>query len=126
MRTLLPVAGPREARAYARLLVRRHPRQVAVTVALYAAAAVAGLAGPPLLGRLVEGVTEGTTRGRIDLLAAILAAFVVGQTVLTRLSRLASLTLAEEVFAELREEFLESVVALPLSTVESAGSGDLL
>ncbi|HVF04909.1 MAG TPA: ABC transporter ATP-binding protein, partial [Frankiaceae bacterium] len=47
-------------------------------------------------------------------------------TVLTRLSRLASLTLAEEVFAELREEFLESVVALPLSTVESAGSGDLL
>jgi len=34
--------------------------------------------------------------------------------------------LAEEVFADLREDFLERVVALPLSTVERAGSGDLL
>jgi ABC-type siderophore export system fused ATPase/permease subunit len=34
--------------------------------------------------------------------------------------------LAEEVFADLREDFLEQVVALPLSTVERAGAGDLL
>ena len=123
---LLPVAGMREVRAYARLLMRRHPRALIGALALYAAAALAGLAGPPLLGRLVEEVTTGTTRGRIDALAATLAAFILLQTALTRVSRLVSLTLAEKVFAELREEFLERVVALPLSTVESAGSGDLL
>jgi ABC-type multidrug transport system fused ATPase/permease subunit len=124
--TLLPVAGMREVRAYARMLLRRHPRALLLTVALYAAAALAGLAGPPLLGRLVESVARGTTRGHVDALAATLAAFVLLQTALTRVSRLVSLTLAERVFADLREDFLERVVALPLSTVESAGSGDLL
>ena len=126
MNVLLPVAGSRDVRAYARALIRRHPRRVLLTVVLYAAAAIAGLAGPPLLGRMVEAVTHGSTRGRIDTLAALLAASVVLQTVLTRVSRLVSLVLAEEVFAELREDFLSRVVALPLSTVESAGSGDLL
>ena len=126
MSRLLPVADRADVRAYARLLVRRHPRALVLSIALYAAAAVAGLAGPPLLGRLVESVSRGTTRGHVDTLAAALAGFVLLQTVLTRYSRLVSLTLAERVFAELREEFLERVVALPLSTVESAGSGDLL
>jgi ABC-type multidrug transport system fused ATPase/permease subunit len=123
---LLPIAGTREVRSYAAALIRRHPRGVATTVVLYGAAALAGLAGPPLLGRMVEAVTSGSTRGRIDTLAALLAASVILQTVLTRISRLVSLVLAEEVFAELREDFLSRVVALPLSTVESAGSGDLL
>ncbi|HEX8003772.1 MAG TPA: ABC transporter ATP-binding protein [Mycobacteriales bacterium] len=126
MSDTLPVASAREVRAYARDLLRRHPRQVSASVALYAAAAVAGLAGPPLLGRLVESVSNGTTRGHVDRVAALLAAFVLLQTVLTRVSRLVSLTLAEGVFAELREDFLAHVVELPLSTVERAGTGDLL
>jgi ABC-type multidrug transport system fused ATPase/permease subunit len=122
----LPVASAKDVRGYARLLLRRHPRALLAALGLYALAAVAGLAGPPLLGGLVESVTRGTTRGHVDAVAASLAAFVVLQTCLTRLSRLASLTLAEQVFAELREDFLAKVVDLPLSTVENAGSGDLL
>ncbi|HEU0132579.1 MAG TPA: ABC transporter ATP-binding protein [Mycobacteriales bacterium] len=122
----LPVAHVRDVRAYARLLLRRHPRALVAAVALYAAAAVAGLAGPPLLGRLVESVSRGTTRAHVDTVALLLAAFVLLQTALTRVSRLVSLTLAERVFAELREDFLARVVDLPLSTVERAGSGDLL
>ena len=122
----LPVAGVRQVRAYARELVRRHPRELGVSIALYAAATVAGLAGPPLLGRLVESVSRGTTRGHVDLIAALLAGSVLLQTLLTRVSRLVSLVLAERVFAELREDFLARVVDLPLSTVERAGTGDLL
>ena len=122
----LPVAGTREVRAYARDLLRRHPRDVALVVVLYAAAALAGLAGPPLLGRLVESVSKGTTRGHVDTIALVLAGFVLLQTVLTRLSHLVSLVLAERVFGELREEFLARVVELPLSTVERAGTGDLV
>jgi ABC-type multidrug transport system fused ATPase/permease subunit len=122
----LPVASAKDVRAYARLLLRRHPRALLTALGLYALAAVAGLAGPPLLGGLVESVARGTTRGHVDAVAALLAGFVLLQTCLTRLSRLASLVLAEQVFAELREDFLARVVDLPLSTVENAGSGDLL
>jgi ABC-type multidrug transport system fused ATPase/permease subunit len=123
---LLPVASTRDVRAYARLLLRRHPRALLTALGLYALAAVSGLAGPPLLGGLVQSVARGTTLRHVDAVAALLAAFVLLQTGLTRLSRLASLVLAEEVFAELREDFLARVVDLPLSTVENAGSGDLL
>jgi ABC-type multidrug transport system fused ATPase/permease subunit len=124
--TSLPVAGAREVRAYAVSLGRRHPRALALSLALYAAAALAGLGAPRLLGALVEAVERGTTAGYVDKVALLLAGAVLLQTALTKWSRTISLVLAEEVFADLREDFLERVVALPLSTVERAGSGDLL
>src|SRR3712207_9362674 len=37
-----------------------------------------------------------------------------------------SFVLSERVFAELREDFMRRVLALPLSTVERAGTGDLV
>ena len=126
MSTQLPVATGRDVRTYARLLMRRHPRALCWSLTLYALAAVTGLAGPRLLGGLVQAVQDGTTSVHVDVVAAVLAGFVVAQTVLTRCARYASSVLAERVFAELREEFLARVVALPLSTVERAGTGDLL
>ena len=126
MSTQLPVADSATVRRYARDLLRRHPRRLIGSVGLYVFAAVAGLAGPPLLGQLVESVRRGTTLGHVDVIALVLAGFVLLQTGLVRWSRLVSLVLAEQVFAELREDFLTKVVDLPLSTVERAGSGDLL
>ena len=122
----LPVADGRQVRAYAVGLVRRHPRALGLSLLLYALAALAGLAAPPLLGSLVQDVERGTTTDRVDLVAALLALSVVAATALTWLSRRISFVLAEQVFADLREDFLEQVVALPLSTVERAGAGDLL
>ena len=124
--TQLPVADGAQVRAYAASLVRRHPRALAQSLALYAAAALAGLAVPPLLGNLVQSVEQGTTTGHVDRIALLLALSVVAATVLTWWSRRISLVLAERVFADLREDFLEQVVALPLGTVERAGAGDLL
>jgi len=43
-----------------------------------------------------------------------------------RFAAFAAAKLAERVLAELREEFVERVLAIPLSTVERAGSGDLV
>lgn len=126
MSTALPVADARQVRAYAAGLARRHPRALSLSLGLYAAAALAGLVAPRLLGALVEAVEKGTTAGYVDRIALLLAGAVLLQTVLTKWSRTISLVLAEEVFADLREDFLERVVALPLSTVERAGSGDLL
>ena len=56
----------------------------------------------------------------------VLAAFLLTQTVLTWFARRASFVLSEQMFAELREEFMHRVLALPLSTVERAGTGDLV
>lgn len=126
MSIALPVANSSEVRAYARALLRRHPRPILVSLGLYVAAAASGLAGPALLGHLVEAVQRGTTRAAADRVTLLLAGFVLLQTALTRWSRWRSLVLAEQVFADLREDFLARVVDLPLSTVEDAGSGDLL
>ncbi|GIM92715.1 ABC transporter ATP-binding protein [Paractinoplanes toevensis] len=126
MSALLPVASTAEVRRYARDLFRRHPRALGVTVGLHALAAVAGLVGPRLLGELVESIQHGRGVSTVDRLAALIAGFVVLQAVLIRFAYLASARLGERVLAGLREEFVERVLALPLSTVERAGSGDLL
>ncbi|GAB3863952.1 ABC transporter ATP-binding protein [Dactylosporangium cerinum] len=47
-------------------------------------------------------------------------------SVLVRYARLASARLGEQVLATLREEFVDRVLAVPPSTVERAGTGDLL
>ena len=125
-RQILPVADTPDVRRYARELSRRHPRELRVTVGLHAAAALAGLAGPPLLGSLVQAVSQGTTTARVDHVAAAIAAFLVLQTVLTRFARYRSFVLGETVLADLREDFVDHTLALPVSTVERAGTGDLL
>lgn len=126
MRTALPVADAKQVRRYARTLMRRHPRTLAVTLGLHALAAVAGLAAPRLLGDLVEAISRGTTTVTVDRIAVAIAAFVVAQAVLVRFAQLASTQLGERVLAELREEFVDRILAIPLSTVERAGTGDLL
>ncbi|HMJ00185.1 MAG TPA: ABC transporter ATP-binding protein [Gaiellaceae bacterium] len=126
MSDLLPIANGPDLRAEARRLGRRHRKALAGTVCLHAAAAAAGLAGPPLLGKIVQSLQEGTTRRHIDTLVLILAAALFVQTIVTFGARLASFVLSEKMFAELREDFMLRVLALPLSTVERAGTGDLV
>ena len=89
-------------------------------------AALTALAAPRLLGDLVEAVDEGTTTAYVDQVVMWLAGFLVVQTVLTRYARFLSQALGEQVLARLREDFVSNALALPVGTVESAGSGDLL
>ncbi|GAA2421011.1 ABC transporter ATP-binding protein [Actinomadura vinacea] len=121
---ILPVASARQVRAYARRLVLRHPRALFGALGLHALAAVAGLVTPRLLGGLVENAGRGGAG--IDTVGAAIAAFMIVQGVLIRYAYLASARLGERVLAELREEFVERVLALPLATVERAGTGDLV
>ena len=127
MSSILPIAGPRLVRQETARLLRQHRRRLAVSIGLHATAAVAGLAGPVLLGHLIDRVVAGTsTAGGIDLLIGQLAVAVLIQAGLAGFAHRSSLVLGEEVFAQLREQFLEQVTRLPLSTVERAGSGDLV
>ena len=126
MNERLPIAVGPEVRRDATALLHRYRGSLAVVLALNALAAVAGLVGPWLLGQLVEAVKEGTTTGYVDRLIALLAAAVLAQTVLTWFARRTAFVLSETVFAHLRENFMRQVLALPLSVVERAGTGDLV
>jgi ABC-type multidrug transport system fused ATPase/permease subunit len=123
---ILPVADGTQVRRYAVHLLRRHPRPLALAGVLHVSSALAALAGPRLLGDLVEAVEEGTTLGHVNKIIVVLALFLVAQTVLTRYARFVSFSLGERILAELREDFVENTLALPVGVVESAGSGDLL
>ncbi|MBA2639032.1 MAG: ABC transporter ATP-binding protein [Nocardioidaceae bacterium] len=126
MSELLPVADGRAVRRYARSLARRHPGDLRRVVALHALAALAGLAGPWLLGDLVQSVEQGTTLGHVDEVVGWLAVALVAQGLLTYFARYASTVLGEKALAELREDFVKNSLALPVGTVERAGTGDLL
>ncbi len=125
-RTTLPVAEMTSVRAHTAGLLRRHRRQLTFVVGLHALAAVAALVAPRIVGQLVDTVTQHGTLETVDRLAMVLAASVVVQTVLTWFARRAAFQMGEDFFAELREQFMDRVVALPLSTVERAGTGDLV
>lgn len=126
-RPILPIATRRQVRGYARRLMLRHPGQLATALTLHGLAATAGLISPRLIGNLVEAVTEGhLTRQHVDLVALIIGGLIVAQAVVLRFAVYCSTRLGELVLAQLREEFVRQVLTLPLSTVERAGSGDLL
>lgn len=126
MRQILPVAGPAEIRQHARRLARRHPRKLMIALLLHGLAAVSGLAAPRLIGDLVQNVQNGTTATKVNVVIVVIAVFIVAQSLLTRWARYRSFALGEEVLAELREEFVDNALALPIGTVERAGTGDLL
>ena len=126
MRQILPVASSTDVRRYARSLARRHPRALLIALGLHALAAVSGLIAPRLIGGLVEDVQNGTTASKVNQVILVIAVFVVVQSLLTRWARYRSFALGEQVLAELREDFVDNALALPIGTVESAGTGDLL
>lgn len=122
----LPIADAATVRTYAGELLRRNRRPLGGIATLHTLAAVAGLAGPLLLGQIVDAVTRGTDARFINTLVLVGLLAVLAQTGLIRYAQRASMRFGEKVFAELREEFLETVTSLPLSTVERAGTGDLV
>jgi ABC-type multidrug transport system fused ATPase/permease subunit len=124
---LLPIASPKTVRATAVRLIRRHSRALVLVLALHTLAALFGLVGPWLIGRIIDAMTAGTaTETGIDLAALALAVAIAAQAVVSRFAQWQSMVLGEGVFAALREQFLATVARLPLSTVEQAGTGDLL
>ena len=122
----LPVASEETVRRYTRTLLSRHRRGFTIVIALHAVAAIAGLAGPFVLGGIVENLTGSTTARSIDQAALIFIGALVVQTVFTRMTRLRAGILGELVLADLREDFLTRAVGLPTGVIERAGTGDLV
>ncbi|MFY1698942.1 ABC transporter ATP-binding protein [Solwaraspora sp. WMMA2101] len=121
----LPVADPRTVRRATGELLGQQRWVVAGILVLHVGAALAGLAGPWLLGRIVDVVTTGASVAAVDRLAAALIGFVLLQGLLTRFARYVGLRFGERAVARLREDFVHRVLGLPVSVVERAGTGDL-
>lgn len=124
--TTLPVGDAATVRAYVRELLRRHRRAFALLIGVNAVAVLASMAGPALLGAVVERLTDGARELHLERTAALFAVALLVQTLFTRLVRLRGAMLGEEMLADLREDFLVRSVALPPGVLERAGTGDLL
>ncbi|MCB5908364.1 ABC transporter ATP-binding protein [Streptomyces pinistramenti] len=121
----LPVAGPRRTGRAALRLVRRDGRAFAALLALNALAAAAGLAGPWLLGRIVDAVRAGGGVGAVDRPALVILGCALAQLVLVRYARYVGHRFGERTLDRVRTEFVDRALALPAATVERAGTGDL-
>jgi ATP-binding cassette subfamily C protein len=121
----LPIAAPAEVRRAVGRLVRADGRAFAGVLALNAAAAAAGLAGPWLLGRIIDEVRAGGGVSAVDRAALGILVCSAVQLVLARWAQYAGYRFGERTLARVREEFVDRALALPASVVERAGSGDL-
>ncbi|MGW5134037.1 ABC transporter ATP-binding protein [Streptomyces sp. NPDC004135] len=122
----LPVGAPATVRAYVAELLRRHRRAFVLLIAVNTAAVIASMAGPWLLGGLVERVSDGAAELRLELTAGLFVAALAVQAVFVRQVRLRGAMLGERMLADLREDFLVRSVGLPPGVLERAGTGDLL
>ncbi|MFF7777367.1 ABC transporter ATP-binding protein [Streptomyces tanashiensis] len=124
--TTLPVARTSTVRAYVRELLSRHRRAFALLIGVNAVAVTASMAGPYLLGSVVDGLADGARDLHLERTVALFAVALLVQTVFVRLVRLRGAMLGEEMLADLREDFLVRAVRLPPGVLERAGTGDLL
>ncbi|MER5401503.1 ABC transporter ATP-binding protein [Streptomyces sp. NPDC002599] len=121
----LPVAGRAEVRRAALRLIRADGRVFAAVLALNVLAAGAGLAGPWLLGRMIDDVRDGAGVEAVDGPALVILVASLLQLLLSRWAGYVAYRFGERTLARVREEFVERTLALPASVVERAGTGDL-
>ncbi|WP_030604068.1 ABC transporter ATP-binding protein [Streptomyces achromogenes] len=124
--TTLPVGAATTVRAYVTELFRRHRRAFLLLIAVNTVAVIASMAGPYLLGGLVERVSDGSRELRLELTAGLFVLALAVQAVFVRQVRLRGAMLGERMLADLREDFLVRSVGLPPGVLERAGTGDLL
>ncbi|MEU6065306.1 MULTISPECIES: ABC transporter ATP-binding protein [Streptomyces] len=124
--TTLPVGAAATVRDYVAELFRRNRRAFLLLIAVNTVAVVASMAGPYLLGGLVERVSDGARELHLGLTSGLFVLALVVQAVFVREVRLRGAMLGERMLADLREDFLVRSVGLPPGVLERAGTGDLL
>jgi len=123
---LLPVASARQTLGAVRGLLRTRRGILAGAAASLLFASVAGLAVPMAIGWLVDAVTG----ERPSIMFAVALVTLVGaaavQAVLTHTGGVLVARTTEPALAQLREDVVDTALRLPTTTVERAGTGDLI
>ncbi|MEW2292353.1 ABC transporter ATP-binding protein [Streptomyces sp. NPDC006743] len=122
----LPVGAPATVRAYVKELLHRHRREFGLLVTVNTVSVLASMAGPWLLGDLVDRVSDGSRELRLGLTTTLFVIALLAQAAFVREVRLRGAMLGERMLADLREDFLVRAVGLPPGVLERAGTGDLL
>ena len=124
-RELLPTATPARTRAAVGELLRPHRALAWAGFGVMVVATAVGLLTQPLLGHIINLVTDRSPAGALTLPVVLLVCVAAAQGIATALGMSLVSRLGETVLAELRERFVERVLLLPLDRLEKAGSGDL-
>lgn len=119
----LPTATPRECWAEVKALLRPRRRQAALALGVLVAAAALGLAGPLLLGEIVDRIDE---QRSITAPALALVGVAIGEALLFAVGLILISNLGQPVLAALRERVVARALKLPAGQVERGGRGDLL
>ncbi|NDR53100.1 ABC transporter ATP-binding protein [Actinomyces sp. 565] len=123
----LPVAPGKVAMRKTFGIMAAYRMRFVWVLVLQIAAVLATLVAPQLLGRLVTRVSAGTaTVDYVDKIVLVIVLVTLVGALINRFAQMRARTLGESVFADLRERMMNRVVHLPLSAVESAGTGDLV
>ncbi|WP_033292290.1 ABC transporter ATP-binding protein [Amycolatopsis jejuensis] len=122
----LPMAGSRDLRDWLRCQLRTHRFRTTSVVVLSVLALAAELAGPKLLGQLVESVNGESAVATIDGLAMAFLAALVAQALLSKVAATLTAQVGERVLATTRENFVRRVTRLPLRVMESVAPGELV
>jgi ABC-type multidrug transport system fused ATPase/permease subunit len=121
-----PVADDRAVVRFVAGLVRQRGRAFTALVVLNALAAVAALAVPQLLGRLIDRVVAPGPATGVGPLAVVIVAVVVAQSAFTFAGQVTSTLFGQNLLASIREHVVDTILRLPLSRVEGASTGDLV
>lgn len=124
-RSALPVADAKGVRSAVTALIRRERPGFAVVVLTNCLAAIASVASPWLLGRMIDDVQSGGSVHSVDLLSLAVVGFAVLYLVAARFAQHFGTRLGEQIQAHLREQYVDRILRLPDAVIHRSGAGDL-
>ncbi|WIK64671.1 ABC transporter ATP-binding protein [Gleimia hominis] len=122
----LPIASNRSVWRGCVRLFKDYKRLMIVILVFQLAATFAIVATPWVIGHIIDLIVAGTTRSVVMNWITFVVILVVGQAILTYIGEYYARVLGETVFSKLREDLVYDLTHMPLSVVESAGTGDLV
>lgn len=122
----LPVAQGKDVWRHITKLMSNHRKELVVVIVLQLVGSISLVILPWLTGEVVERISNQVDVHQIVWMMGLGLALVLIGAVLAYFADFKARVLGETVFAELREQIVSTVTHLPLSTVEDAGTGDLL
>ncbi|MDO5729553.1 MAG: ABC transporter ATP-binding protein [Actinomycetaceae bacterium] len=122
----LPVASNRQSLRSTWRIIRQFRGLITVVVIFQLLAALSAIAMPWIVGHLIDLINAGTSKDTVVSYLIVVGILVIAQTGFGYVGEYTSRIFGEGVYAKLREDLVDTVAHLPLSAVESAGTGDLL